>query len=57
MRGVDVGVDNETVSNGYNHGDNEFTGKIMSVTVDLKSSTLISTDKKTMEDVATTIED
>jgi hypothetical protein len=57
MRGVDVGVDNETVSNGYNHGDNEFTGKIMSVTVDLKSSTLSSTDKKTMEDVATTIED
>lgn len=34
--GVDVGMDNETnVSNDYKEGDNEFTGKIAKVTVDI----------------------
>src|SRR6266481_4682540 len=59
--GVDVGVDNETmVSNDYKPGENKFTGKIISVTVDTKPSNLSAADKKTVEDagdVAAAIED
>ncbi len=37
--GVDVGTDNETpVTDDYKAGDNKFTGKILSVTVELKSN-------------------
>jgi len=39
--GADVGVDNETmVSNDYKPGENKFTGKIISVTIDTKPSNL-----------------
>jgi arylsulfatase A-like enzyme len=59
--GADVGVDAETaVSNDYKQGDNKFTGKIISVTIDTKPSNLSAADKKAVEDaeeVAATIED
>jgi arylsulfatase A-like enzyme len=59
--GVDVGADHETmVSNDYQAGKNKFTGKIVSVTIDVKPSNLSATDKKSVEDaeeVAETIED
>jgi len=59
--GTDVGVDNETmVSNDYKPGENEFTGKIVKVTIDTKPSNLSEADKKTVEtaeDIAATIED
>jgi arylsulfatase len=59
--GTDVGVDNETmVSNDYKPGENKFTGKIVSLTIDTKPSNLNAADKKTVEDaeeVAATIED
>jgi arylsulfatase len=59
--GVDVGVDQETmVSNDYKPGENKFTGKIVSVTVDTKPSNLSAADDKAVKDaeeVAATIED
>ena len=48
------------VSNDYQPGKNKFTGKIVSVTIDIKPSDLSATDKKQVEDageVAETIED
>ena len=57
----DVGVDNETmVSNDYNPGENKFTGKIISVTIDTKPSNLSAADEKAVEDgeyMAATMED
>jgi arylsulfatase len=59
--GADVGVDAETaVSNDYKQGDNKFTGKIVSVTIDTKPSNLSAADKKAVEDAeeeAAVIED
>jgi len=59
--GADVGLDGETaVSNDYKQGDNKFTGKIISVTIDTKPSNLSEADKKAVEDAeeaAATIED
>jgi arylsulfatase len=59
--GADVGVDAETaVSNDYKQGDNKFTGKIISVTIDTKPSDLSAADKKAVEDAeeeAAVIED
>src|SRR5207249_9866316 len=49
--GADVGVDNETmVSNDYKPGENKFTGKIISVTIDTKPSNLSAADDKAVED-------
>ena len=49
--GADVGEDAETaVSNDYKQGDNKFTGKIISVTIDTKPSNLSAADKKAVED-------
>jgi len=46
-----VGEDAETaVSNDYKQGDNKFTGKIISVTIDTKPSNLSAADKKAVED-------
>jgi hypothetical protein len=48
--GTDVGVDNETmVSNDYKPGENKFTGKILSVTIDTKPSNLSAADQKAVE--------
>jgi hypothetical protein len=59
--GADVGVDAETaVSNDYKQGDNKFTGKIISITIDTKPSNLSAVDKKAVEDAeeeAAVIED
>jgi arylsulfatase len=59
--GVDVGEDAETaVSNDYKQGDNKFTGRIISVTIDTKPSNLSAADKKAVEDAeeeAAVIED
>jgi arylsulfatase len=59
--GTDVGADNETmVSNDYKLGENNFTGKIIKVTIDTQPSNLSAADKKAVEDaeeVAATIED
>ena len=59
--GPDVGADAETaVSNDYKQGDNKFTGKIISVTIDTKPSNLSAADKKAVEDaeaVAAAIEE
>jgi arylsulfatase A-like enzyme len=49
--GTDVGMDGETaVSNDYKQGDNEFTGKILKVTIDTKPSNLSAADEKAVED-------
>ncbi|HEY2124463.1 MAG TPA: hypothetical protein VGG94_03275 [Chthoniobacterales bacterium] len=48
------------VSNDYKPGENKFTGKIVSVTVDTKPSNLSAADDKAVKDaeeVAATIED
>ena len=49
--GVDVGMDGETaVSRDYKPGDNQFTGRIVSVTIDVKPSALSAADQKAVED-------
>src|SRR6266487_3259724 len=49
--GFVVGVDNETmVSNDYEAGENKFTGRIISVTIDTKPSNLSAADKKAVDD-------
>ena len=59
--GVDVGLDSETmVSSDYKAAENEFTGKIVKVTIATKPSNLSAADKKAVEDAeeaAATIED
>ena len=59
--GADVGVDNETmVSNDYKPGENNFTGKIIKVTIDTKPSNLSAADRKAVEnaeEMAAVIED
>ena len=59
--GADVGLDAETaVSDDYKEGDNKFTGKIISVTIDTKPSNLSAADKKAVEEaeaVAAAIEE
>src|SRR5712691_2682472 len=59
--GADVGLDGETaVSNDYKQGDNEFTGKIAKVTIDVSPSKLSDADEKKVEEAgetATFIED
>ena len=50
--GADVGLDGETaVSNDYKQGDNEFTGKIAKVTIDVSPSKLSGADEKKVDEV------
>ena len=49
--GVDVALDGETaVSNDYKPGDNQFTGKIVKVTIDVKPAKLSAEDQKKADD-------
>ena len=51
--GVDVGLDGETaVSRDYKEGDNHFTGRIVSVTVDIAPSQLSEEDQKAVQEAA-----
>ena len=51
--GVDVGMDGETaVSSDYKEGDNHFTGRIVSVTVDIAPSQLSEEDQKAVQEAA-----
>jgi arylsulfatase A-like enzyme len=49
--GVDVGMDTETmVSNDYKPGENKFTGKIVSVTINIAPTNLSAADTKAVKD-------
>jgi arylsulfatase len=49
--GVDVGMDTETmVSNDYKPGENRFTGKIVSVTINIAPANLSAADTKAVKD-------
>ena len=51
--GVDVGMDGETaVSRDYKEGDNHFTGRIVSVTVDIAPSQLSEEDQKAVHEAS-----